>query len=96
MRPIDICRLSLAACAAVGVCFMLVAVLLVPVLPHFQLDAVLTPQQLADVETRDATLALLKRASGNTWLFWFVAGLVVTGCAVVGLVASRRVEPGRS
>jgi hypothetical protein len=69
---------------------MLTAVVLVPALPHFQLDAVLTPQQLADVQTRDTTLALLKKASGNTWLLWFVAGLVVTTCAAIGLAASRR------
>lgn len=68
---------------------MLAADVLVPSLPHFQLDAVLTPQQLADVRTRDTTLALLKRASGNTWLLWFVAGLVVTSCAAIDLAAYR-------
>ncbi len=90
MRPINVSRFSLAACAAVGVCFMLAAVVLVPALPHFQLDGVLTPQELADVQKRDATLALLKRASGNTSLLWFAAGLLVTSCAGVGLAASRR------
>ena len=69
---------------------MAAAVLLVPALPYFQLDAVLTPQQLADVQTRDATLALLKKASGNIWLLWFVAGLAVTSCAGIGLAAARR------
>jgi hypothetical protein len=69
---------------------MLVAVLLVPVIPHFQLDAVLTPQQLADPQTRQTTLALLKQASGNVWLLWFGAGLAVTVSAGIGLVASFR------
>lgn len=91
MRPIDLCRLSLAACAAVGICFMVAALVLVPALPYFQLDVVLTPEQLTDVQTRQTTLALLKKVSGNTWLLWFVAGLVVTGWAAIGWVASRRV-----
>jgi hypothetical protein len=91
MRPINVCRFSLAACAAIGVCFMLVGVVLVPTLPHLQLDVVLTPQQLAEVETRESTLALLKRASGKMWFFWSAAGLVVTLCAGIGLAASRRV-----
>lgn len=91
MQPIIICRTSLAACAAVGMCLMLIGVVLVPTLPHFQLDSVLTAEQLADAPTRDATLALLKRANGNLWLLWFAAGLITTSCAVVGLLASRRV-----
>jgi len=70
---------------------MVAALVLVPALPYFQLDVVLTPQQLTDVQTRQTTLALLKKASGNTWLLWFVAGLVVTGWAAIGWVASRRV-----
>lgn len=87
MPALRICRFSLAVCLAVGVGLMLIAVLLIPALPHFQLDAVLTPQQLADIPTRDSTLALLKKANGNTWLLWFAAELVVTSCAGIGLAA---------
>ena len=87
MPAMQVCRASLAACLAVGIGFMLVAVLLVPALPHFQLDAVLTPQQLADIPTRDTTLALLQKANGNAWLLWFVAGLAVASCAGTGLAA---------
>jgi hypothetical protein len=68
----------------------MLAAVVVPALPHFQLDAVLTAQQLADVQTRDSTLALLKRASGDTWVLWFLAGLIMTASAGIGLQASRR------
>jgi hypothetical protein len=90
MRPISVCRVSLAACATIGIGLILAAVLLVPVLPHVQLDVVLTPRELADPQTRQTTLALLKKASGNQWLLWLGAGLAVTMSAGIGLVACRR------
>lgn len=90
MPALRVCRISLTICAVVGASLMLAAILIVPSLAYFQLDRVLTPEQLADPQTREATLVLLKKAGGNMWLVWFGAGLAVAVSAGVGLIASFR------
>jgi hypothetical protein len=62
----------------------------VPVIPYAQLDAVLSPEELADREVRDSTLAMLKKASGNQWLFCTLAGVALGIIASIGLRASGR------
>lgn len=90
MPPLAACRISLVACLLIGVAIILFAIVLVPTMPHFRLDGVLTPHELADPPTREATLALLKKTNRNEWVLWFLAGLAVTVTAGVGLFASRR------
>src|SRR5262245_38204303 len=68
-----------------GLWQVLVAVAIVPVLPLFQLDAVLTPDELHDAAIKEKTYDLLRRASGNQWLFWLVPGLIVSTASATGL-----------
>ena len=89
MPPQRTCRISLAVCFAMGALLMIIAVLLVPALPHFQLDRVLTFEELVDPATREATLTLLKKAQGNSYLALFLAGAIVAVAAGVGLFALR-------
>jgi hypothetical protein len=91
-RRVDLC---FAVLLAVGVGLMLVGLVVVPLSPHFQLDAVLTPAELADEVKREATLGVLKRASGNQWLLWTGAGGVVVFFSAVGLRAAREAETSR-
>jgi hypothetical protein len=88
-------RLCFTALLVVGIGFLLIGMFTVPYLPYFQLDAVLNKVELADEEKKLATLTLLKRANGNAWLIWSVAGLLVSGLSAIGLWSSRttRAEP---
>jgi len=83
-----ICRICFGILLAVGTGFVFVGLLVVPILPLFQLDAVLSPSELADPVKRDATRALLEKAAGNQWLFWVAGGLVVTCTSAIGLRAA--------
>jgi hypothetical protein len=74
----------------VGLLLLLFGLLVVPVSPYFQLDAVLTKAELADHENRQATLELLNRASGNQWLLWSVAGTLVSSLSAIGLWNCRQ------
>jgi hypothetical protein len=82
------CRTCFGILLAIGVLFLFVGLLVVPVLPYFQLDAVLSPGELADPAKRAASLALLQKASGNQWLLWTAGGLAVTVASAVGLRAA--------
>lgn len=88
-------RLCFTALLVVGIGLLLVGMFVVPYLPYVQLDVVLNKVELADDEKKLATLALLKRANGNAWLSWSVAGLLVAGLSAIGLCSSRttRAEP---
>src|SRR5579883_173765 len=77
---------------AVGLGFLFVGLLVKPIMPYIQLDRVLTPEELLDPNKRDATVALLKKAAGNEWLFWTASGLVVTVTSGIGLRTIREAE----
>jgi hypothetical protein len=62
------------------------------VLPHFQLDAVLTQEELADEVTKQEALAILQCAAGNQWVFWTVSGLIVALTSAVGLYVSPNLK----
>ena len=80
----------LSALLFIGLVISLTGLFVFPSLPYFQLDVVLSPDELADDATREATLALLKRASnGNQWALWTVAGLLVVAFSTLGLYAQR-------
>jgi hypothetical protein len=74
----------------VGVGFTLVGLLVIPILPAFQLDAVLSEAELRDDKVREATMALLRRAVGNGWILWTVAGLLVVMLSATGLYCERQ------
>ncbi len=90
MNPGRTCTICFLAVVLLGVGFVVIGVFVIPVLPHFQLDVVLSPTQLADPRVRDATLAVLERANGNQWLMWTVAGVVLCLVGVTGMHASLR------
>jgi hypothetical protein len=80
-------------------CFILVAmigvgcILVGPALdvsrPDFQLDVVLTPEELRDDALRERTLAELKRNNHRRdWPYWAVAGAILTAVGSIGLFAS--------
>lgn len=78
--------LSLTAGAGLAV----VGVFVIPALPYFTLDAILTPEELADDAKREATLSLLHRANRNNgWLLWTAAGLFVGVLSAIGLWSLR-------
>jgi hypothetical protein len=84
-----ICRICFGVLLALGVGLLVMGLLIVPVLPHFQLDVVLTPAELADTHKREATLRMLRIAIGNQWLFWTGAGLVAICASSIGLWTMR-------
>ena len=55
-------------------------------MPHFMLDAVLTPDELADEQTRNRTLAILKKANeSSTAPYWFGTGVMILIISAIGL-----------
>ena len=68
-----------------GLGFGTFSIFLYQLLPYVQLDAVLTQAELVDDEKRIATLAILKKASGNLGLFWLAMGVVVSVVSAIGL-----------
>jgi hypothetical protein len=91
--PQGICRICFGVLLALGLGLLAAGLAVVPILPHFQLDAVLTREELTDAPKRAAMLALLKNANGNLWLFWAGAGLVAICASALGLWALGEV-PG--
>jgi hypothetical protein len=96
MTPTKVCRYCHVVVMVVGAGFLAIGLFVVPVLPYFQLDVVLSPTELRNQQVHDATLGMLKAASGNQWLVWIAAGglLVVTG--VIGFFASQRLDSDQS
>lgn len=80
-----ITRSCFVALLVVGLGFLLIGMAVEPFMPVFALDRVLTPEELADPEKRQATQALLERAQGNRWLIWSLAGIIVAVLSGVGL-----------
>jgi hypothetical protein len=58
--------------------------------PHFKLDVVLTPEELADKSTRDRTLEILDRGQRKDWPFWCLAGLAIIVVAAIGLYSQMK------
>jgi hypothetical protein len=88
-RRSGVARACFAAVVFIGLSFVFNGLIIIPARPNFQLDAVLTPAELADATQRNATLAMLKRAAGNDWLFWTGSGILIVAFAAVGLWAIR-------
>ena len=89
--------------AAMGLAFLVWGLLLVPAMPYFQLDAVLTSAELADRRKCAATLAGLKEAWGDEGPRSALKGIAVGAAGGIGLLAfatgltrSRGVVPARS
>jgi len=85
-------RLCFTALLVVGIGFMLIGMFLA-VLPYTQLDHVLSPEEFTDKAKRAATLAMLKRAGGITWLLWSLAGLVLAVLSLLRLRSEHDVSP---
>jgi hypothetical protein len=88
--PERVCLVCFTILFLTGGLFLLIGLIVVPARPHFQLDVVLTQEELADKTTRDATLSLLKRLneSSNEWRLWTLGGLLVTLTSAIGLGAA--------
>jgi hypothetical protein len=80
---------SLSLLLAIGVCLVGMGTLVVPALPYRQLDVVVTADERADESKRAAALEMLKRANGNAWLYWTIAGVGVIGLSAMGLWSER-------
>ena len=91
-RSTTLTVVSLSLLFAVGLCLVAVGTLIVPAMPYIQLDAVLAAEERADEAKRSAALEMIKRANGNSWLYWTVAGIVVIALSSVGLWSERKVE----
>jgi hypothetical protein len=76
-----------------GLCQVFVALAIVPVRPVFQLDAVLSPDELKDQAIKDKTREMLERAAGNEWLFWLAPGLLISSASLAGLYVTRTEKP---
>jgi hypothetical protein len=79
--------ICLAAQLIVGLLMLVVGFLVMPYMPYFQLDRVLTPTALADDNKRTATLELLMKAGGNQRLLWTIAGSTTVVLSVLGLLS---------
>lgn len=77
---------------ATGVCLIFLGAVFVPVLHHFQLDHVLTAQELADEGKRVEILALLKKANRGFISMLTVAGIAVAFLSCLGLRAAARLS----
>ncbi len=75
-----------------GIGLVIIGLILVPVLPHIQLDAVLTSAELADDSKRSETLALLQKASGNGWLITTGLGVFIFVVSFVGYRSVVRIS----
>ena len=53
--------------------------------PYVMLDAVLTPDELADEQIRNRMLAILNKAKGFTAPYWFITGAVIVAVSIIGL-----------
>ncbi|MGC4005517.1 MAG: hypothetical protein QM811_21315 [Pirellulales bacterium] len=91
MRPLTLCRICFTVCAIAGI-GLLGSGAVSETWPHFQLDATLTPDELRDEPTREATLAALKNAneSRGVWAVCVVAGGIVAKAAIIGFAACDR------
>jgi len=83
-----VCRTCFGVLLVVGVGFLFLGLIVVPLRPDFQLEVVLSPDELVDPHRRAEMLALLRRAAGNQWLFWTASGVVVIVTSGIGLWAA--------
>jgi hypothetical protein len=58
-------------------------------IPHFLLDVVLTPEELADGAVRDRTLSMLKQVKSGQAGYWFLTGSALLILSAVGLWSLR-------
>jgi hypothetical protein len=83
-------RICFGVLMGVGVAFVALGLTVIPLMPYFQLDAVLLPADRNDPNCRAETLAVLNRAAGNQWLFWTGGGLLVIVKSGIGLRSAPR------
>jgi hypothetical protein len=87
--------ICLAAQLILGLLLLVVGLFVMPTMPYFQLDRVLTPTELEDDNKRTATLELLMKAGGNQWLLWTIAGSTTVVLSVLGLLSiGQKVHAG--
>jgi hypothetical protein len=90
--PEQTCRISFAVLVVVGLSLVTIGITIFLVLPYVQLDAILTPQERVDLEKREYTLGMLKRANGNLGVVVTSFGLMVTVTSLIGHRAARELE----
>lgn len=92
MTPVRTCQCGFLLVMLTGAGFLAIGLFVVPILPYFQLDVVLSPAELADARVCGSTLEMLKAAGGNLWLMWTVAGIVLASIGTIGFRASLRLH----
>jgi hypothetical protein len=72
-----------------GLFLVLFGIFVMPTIPYFQLDAVLTPDQLRDEKLMDETLMMLQKVLGNQPQFCMLFGLAIVAASAVGFSQAR-------
>jgi len=88
-------RLLFGIQLALGILVLVEGLLIQPNSPHFQLDAVLTPEELRDDDIRTSTLEILERlnAVSNDQLAWTILGTAFAVTSAFGLYLARDEAP---
>ncbi len=79
---------------ALGLWLVAFGLIVEPLAPHFQLDHVLTAEQLKDPKKLVETLEILQTASGNRWAILSATGAAIFAASIVGRssLSDRRPE----
>jgi hypothetical protein len=93
MEPRALSQLCFILVLIIGLGCILAGPALDTTYPHFQLDVVLTPEELQDDALRERTLEDLKRNNRRRdWPFWLMVGAALVAVGGVGLFSTRRSE----
>ena len=88
MSPYQTIRLCFTLVMLVGIGCLVVGPALDSLYPYQKLEVVLSPEELADRQVHDQTLAILKKGSRQDWPFWVLLGASLIGIGLVGLRAA--------
>lgn len=69
---------------ATGILVVVIGAILIPNMPHFQLDAVLDHSELQNETTKANTLRILERATGNSSILTTALGTFIFVLSLLG------------
>lgn len=97
MEPRALSQLCFLLVLTIGLGCILAGPALDTTYPHFQLDVVLTPEELQDDALRERTLEELKRNNRRRdWPFWLLVGVALVSVGGLGLFATLSNVQSRS
>jgi hypothetical protein len=77
-----------------GLAQLAVALVIIPLRAHFQLDIILTHDKLRDEAIREQALEVLQRAGANEGIVWLVPGMIISIASAAGCVATSEARWG--